>query len=391
MVTPRFLLVMGATLAYYVCVGVLVPVLPVFIENGMGSGEAMVGATAVVFSVAAVLARPFITRIGNTYGRRPMMVWGGALGAVAGLAHVLVESPWQVLPLRALMGIGEAALFVGASTVVIELSPDHRRAEAASYLSLSVFGGLAIGPVIGELLMGDVPKDAVGLSVGNFDRVFVVMALAAAVAGVVSLAAPKWNGDGPAATTHKFVWFERAALVPGLILAVGIATYTSFSAFVPTYAKELGLGGSAGFFTLYSIQCLVIRFVGARWPERWGLRRTATLAVATLLCGTSIIAVLASPAGIWIGTVFMGFGMSFLYPSLIAMSVQGVSDAKRVAVVSSFTMFFEIGAAIGGLSLGAVGEIFGKRATFVGGTSFAAIGLVIVGYERRRSLRSVAH
>lgn len=390
MVTPRFLLVMGATLAYYVCVGVLIPVLPVFVENGMGSGEAMVGATAVAFSVAAVAARPGITWIGNRFGRRSMMVWGSSLSVVAGLGHLLVTEPWQLLPLRAVMGIGEAGLFVGASTVVVELSPDSRRAEAASYLSLSVFGGLAVGPIIGELVMGDVAKSARGLDVGRFDAVFWLMTIFAAVAAVVSLSAPRWVGSRPDIGKHKVSWMQREAVIPGMILAGGIVSWTAFSSFVPGFAKQLGLGGSAAFFTLYSILCLVIRLVGARWPERIGLKRTVMFALVCLTLGTGVVALLASEAGIWVGTVLMGFGMSFLYPSLLAMSVQRVDDMRRVAVVASFTAFFEIGSAVGGLSLGIIGQALGKRSTFVGGAAFAAAGLMLLLWYRQRSVARAA-
>jgi MFS family permease len=86
MVTPRFLLVTAATFAYYLCVGILIPTLPVFIKNGLGSGEAMIGAAGVVFSGAAVLFRPLLTWVGNRWGRRTMMVTGSLVAAVAALA-----------------------------------------------------------------------------------------------------------------------------------------------------------------------------------------------------------------------------------------------------------------------------------------------------------------
>lgn len=390
MVTPRFLLVMAATLAYYLCVGILIPVLPVFIENGFGYGEAMVGASAVAFSIAAVIARPLITWTGNRFGRRALMAWGSLLGAVAALALVFVSSPWLILPLRALMGIGEAGLFVGASTVVVELSPDNRRAEAASYLSLSVFGGLSLGPILGEWLMGDVPSAARGLGVGDFDSAFVATAVAALVAAVVSLASPRWVGERPSREPMRARWIEREALVPGLVLALGIVAWTGYSSFVPTYAKELGLSGSASFFAAYSVLCLVIRFAGARLPERLGLRRTVTGAVSTIVVGSAAVAVMASEAGIWTGTVLLGVGMSFLYPALLAMSVQQVSDAKRVAVVASFTMFFELGSAFGGVVLGGVGEVLGKRSIFVAGALIAVFGLVILRFRRPSPVVSVA-
>jgi MFS family permease len=378
MVTPRFLLVTAATLAYYTCVGILIPTLPVFIKNGLGSGEAMIGASAVLFSGAAVLFRPLLTWVGNRWGRRTMMVSGSLVATVAALGMTVVNSTWQLLPFRALMGIGEAALFVGAAILVVELSPENRKAEAASYLSVAVFGGLSVGPIIGELVMGDVPEGARGLSAGHFDRVFVVTALASLLAAAVSLTAPAFVGAKPERIRRKVSWFHPRSLRPGMILALGMAAWTSFTSFVPTFSKSIGLSGSARFFTVYSILCLVLRLFGAKTPERLGLRRSVWIAMSFLLCGVTSVGVLGNEIGIWIGTTFFALGVSFFYPSLLAMAVEGSDSDERVEVVASFTSFFEIGGVIGGLALGVVGQLFGERSTFFGGMVFAVMGLLLL-------------
>ncbi len=378
MVTPRFLLVTAATLAYYTCVGILIPTLPVFIKNGLGSGEAMIGASAVLFSGAAVLFRPLLTWVGNRWGRRTMMVSGSLVATVAALGMTVVNSTWQLLPFRALMGVGEAALFVGAAILVVELSPENRKAEAASYLSVAVFGGLSVGPIIGELVMGDVPEGARGLSAGHFDRVFVVTALASLLAAAVSLTAPAFVGAKPERIRRKVSWFHPRSLRPGMILALGMAAWTSFTSFVPTFSKSIGLSGSARFFTVYSILCLVLRLFGAKTPERLGLRRSVWIAMSFLLCGVTSVGVLGNEIGIWIGTTFFALGVSFFYPSLLAMAVEGSDSDERVEVVASFTSFFEIGGVIGGLALGVVGQLFGERSTFFGGMVFAVMGLLLL-------------
>ena len=133
-----------------------------------------------------------------------------ALGA---LGLVVVESNWQVLPLRAVMGVGEAALFVGAAILVVELSPESRKAEAASYLSVAVFGGLSLGPIVGEWVMGDVPEAARGLSSGRYDAVWVVSALAAGLAAIVSLTAPAFVGERPERVSRRPTWFHPSAML----------------------------------------------------------------------------------------------------------------------------------------------------------------------------------
>ena len=51
-------------------------------------------------------------------------------------------------------GLGEAAIFVAGATLIADLSPG-RRAEGASYLSVAVYTGIGLGPVLGEWVAND--------------------------------------------------------------------------------------------------------------------------------------------------------------------------------------------------------------------------------------------
>ena len=73
--------------------------------------------------------------------------------------------------------------------------------------------------------------------------------------------------------------------------------------------------------------------------------------------------------------MFMGLGVAFNYPSLMALTVNRASDRDRAMAVSSFTMFFEVGSAVGGLLLGAWAQLVGKQYGFLGGVVFCVVGL----------------
>ena len=77
--------------------------------------------------------------------------------------------------LRLLTGAGEAMVLVGAATMITDLAPEHRRGEALSLFSLGLWGGLALGPILGELVLGDT----------RFDTVWVVAARCRFAAGAV--------------------------------------------------------------------------------------------------------------------------------------------------------------------------------------------------------------
>ena len=84
---------------------------------------------------------------------------------------------------------------------------------------------------------------------------------------------------------------------------------------------------------------------------------------------------------LWIAAVFVGFGIAFNYPSLLALTVNRASDSDRAWAVSSFTMFFEVGSVAGGLLIGAFAEVVGKQAGFLGGVVFCLLGLYLLRFR----------
>jgi MFS family permease len=368
LVTGAFVAVTAATLAFFVYVGMLVVSVPRYVENQLGAGEFGVGLTVASFAAAAIAVRPLIGWSADRFGRRRMMMTGATLAAVAGGSLGLTDALWQVLVLRAFTGVGEAALFVGGASLIADLAPAHRRAEAASYFSVAVFGGIGIGPAIAETLTGE----------DRYALTFITAGVVAVIAAIVVIAIPGRVDTRRARGPMTMVLIHRAALWPGLVLASGIAAYTAFAAFLPEYSRDVGLGGAAALFAAYSAVSVVLRLSAARLPERLGVARTVTFALVALGVGLAIAASVPTSRGLWTATLVVALGMAFLYPSLMAMVANAVGDDERARAMASFTMFFEAGAVVGGLLLSGVGQAWGKRSGFAVGTVMAVIGLVVL-------------
>jgi MFS family permease len=383
LITWPFVAVTAAAMLFFVYVGMLVVTVPRFVENELAAGELGVGMTVAAFAGAAILIRPVIGWAGDRYGRRRIMIVGASMASVAGIGSGFADSLWQLLVLRGLTGVGEAALFVGAATLIADMSPPHRRAEAASYFSVAVFGGLGVGPVLGELLLGD---DRYLLT---FTAAGMVAALSAASVLMVPrrvdlvLGKPNMSGDG--AQRHALI--HPAAIWPGLVLAAGISGFAVFSAFLPEYSRDVGLSGAAALFVVYSIISVVLRIAAARLPERLGIGKSVGFALVFLAGGLTIASTVPSAVGLWLAMIVISIGMAFLYPALMASVVNSVGEHDRARAMSSFTMFFEVGSVVGGLALGSVAELLSKRAAFAGAAAFAVIGLVIL---RTKVLREPA-
>jgi MFS family permease len=364
--------VTAATFAFFMYVGVLVPLVPKYIEDELGSGELGVGLAITAFAGVAIAVRPLIGLLIVRFGRRTVMIGGASLAAAAGALYGFVDSLPLLLVLRGLTGAGEAALFVAAMTLIADLSPSDRRAEAASYFSVAVYGGIGIGPIVGEMM----------LSNSGFRSAFALAGVFAIAAALVSTSVPRRvanafvSPESPAAAPRRGRdrWLHPDAVGPGIVLAAGMAAFAVFSAFIPDYSRSLGLSGSGGLFAVYSAVCLLLRLGGARLPERLGPRLSVTTAFTMLGLGLALLAAVTEPWALWIAAACVGVGMAFMYPSLMAFTVNHTPEAERPQAIASFTMFFEAGTAVGGLALGALANVFGKRASFA-----AAVGLCVVG------------
>lgn len=375
LVSTPFLMVTAATFVFFLYVGVLVPLIPRLVEERLGGNELDIGLNLAAFSLTAVLVRPLLARFAERHSLRLLMACGALLTAAATLTTAFVGSLWLLLPLRGVQGIGEASVFIGGASLTSGFASPARRAEAASYFSVAVFGGIGIGPIIGEMVVGH-DRFKAGLLVAAAFAAFGALGSWAVPQRVISAATLGDPQDNEHAGTGPFM--HPAALRPGIVLALGIGGFTAFNAYMPEHAKAVGLGGSQWVFATYSVTCLVLRVVAAKVPERVGLARAVTLALAGLITGLAVLAFVPTVLGVFAAAMLLAVGMSFQYPALMAMALNDAPESERTRVLASFTMFFDVGTILGALVLGVVAEATSKRGGFFGGAVMCVVALVLL-------------
>ena len=99
-VTWPFVVVTAVTLVFFTSIGVTLVTVPLFVERELGAGEFGIGLTIASFAATAIAARPLITRLGDRYGRRRLMMGGAVLAAAGSLGATLAET----LPVLLVLG-----------------------------------------------------------------------------------------------------------------------------------------------------------------------------------------------------------------------------------------------------------------------------------------------
>lgn len=356
-----------------VAFGATLPVLPRYVSDGLGQGDSIVGIVMGVTAVPAILLRPTLGRIGDRRGRRLLMV-GGALVTGAGLAgHIVAESVPLLIVARLVVGAGQGALFVGSATLVNDLSPPSRRGEAASIYSVSIYLGLGLGPFVGEWILARASFDAVWAAcLGGF--------LVAALLGLlVPVGLPIGSGTQlPEQRSGLARVLHPAGVGPGAVMFLGVIGFVGFNTFVPLHGEELGLDDVAGVFLLFSAVVLVVRLSGSRLPDRHGPIVIGSVALSASSLGLLGIALWRAPIGLYAFTVVLAIGSALLYPALMAAAVNAAPDHERSAAVATFTMFFELATALGGLVLGVAASLTSYAGAFGVGAAFTLVGLAML-------------
>jgi len=382
--TPAFAALFAAGLAFFTAGGMVLPVASRFAAGPLGADSTGVGISIGAFAIAALVLRPVVGWASDRFGRRPLLVFGGVLTIVALLLHLVVTNLPLFVAARSLLGIAEAFFFVAVVAAVSDLAPPERRGEAINIGSLAVYLGLAIGPFLGETILG----------LGSFSMVWFAAAVMAGVATGLTLLVPETapgalrqraTGERPPRTPL----IHPAGFLPGFLIMTGTWGMAAYFAFLPLYTTQLGMAGAGPALAMYALIVVTLRIVFAKLPDQIGSARLSAVALVGSALGLGVLGLIASPAGVYLGTAIFATGIAFLFPALMALAVARVDENERGTVVGTTTAFvdlsFGLSPAILGLAVGAIG--FGG--IFVVSSIVAFGGSLLLGLLRDSLVRPV--
>ncbi|MEE8278938.1 MAG: MFS transporter [Thermoanaerobaculia bacterium] len=128
---------------------IVLPLLPFYAERS-GADPFRVGALISSFALAQLTMAPLWGRLSDRYGRRPMILAGLLISAVAYVLFEAADSLWMLLLSRLVQGAGAGTVGV----VVAYLSdsvPREDRAKALGWLTAATSAGVMVGPALGSL------------------------------------------------------------------------------------------------------------------------------------------------------------------------------------------------------------------------------------------------
>ncbi|MCA5924243.1 multidrug effflux MFS transporter [Curtobacterium oceanosedimentum] len=348
-----------------------IPALPA-IARDLGTTPGAVQLSLTAFLVAFAVGQLLVGPVSDGVGRRPMLVVGTALFALASLGCALAPDVVTLIVARVVQGLAGAAGAVAGRAMVSDVTSGARMAR--------VFGTLAainaIGPVVAPLAGGAV------LTVGTWRWMFVVLAVLGAVFFVVvvlrfreTLPPERRGGVGFAANGRRIrellaIPRFRAYVLSGVLSTVGFFAYIATSSFV--FQREFGF--SEELYTLVfatnASMMIVTTLLFGRLVGRFSEDALLSLGLAVGTLGATAIVVSAllglGPVPVWCALAVVTAAWGFVLPAAMTRTQHvGAAHPGTAAALQ------------GGLTFG-IGGLGTPLAGALGGTALAMGGVMAV-------------
>ena len=289
---------------------------------------------AYLLSTAAV--SPFYGKLGDMYGRKPVVVFAVAAFVAGSLLCGLAWSMPSLIAARVLQGIGGGGLMVSAFAMIGELFEPRERAKYQGYSSIVFTVGSIVGPVGGGYL-----TDLFG-----WRSVFLVNL----PIGILLLAAISMFMQRKPATAHHTI-----DILGGVLLAIGTVAIVYWSNHVlEAAATDLSniVLPIVGILAIVAFVVVERRAAEPIVPLRLFSNRTITIVVLASTLGGAVTLGLYFYFALFMQMITQlapgPLGLLFL-PMSVAVAVTSVAAGRLMAATGRYKYLPVVGMALGAL------------------------------------------
>ncbi|PIJ49025.1 multidrug transporter subunit MdtG [Erwinia sp. OLTSP20] len=371
----------------------IIPFLPLYIEQlGVTDPQALPLWSGLIFSVTFIVSAivsPLWGSMADSRGRK-LMLLRAALGmGVVIFLQAFVNHVWQLLALRALMGL-TSGYIPNAMALVASQVPRDRSNWALSTVSTGQICGVIIGPLLGGLL-----ADWVGLR-----AVFIVTSALLMITFLVTLLLIKENNFRPLKKGEKLSGraLFRSLSNPALMMSLFFSTLViqlcngSVSPVLTLFVRQLepdvdNIAFVSGVIAAVpGVAALLSASRLGRVGDRIGAQRILITAMVITVVLFMAMSQVKSAWQLGILRFLLGFADGAMMPAVQALLLRFSSDKVTGRIFGYNQSFMYLGNVVGPLIGSAVSAVGGFRWVFLATAVVVLINLIqlVISWRRRR-------
>lgn len=375
---PReFWLVTLSSLIYFFAIQMTFPIVPLFITDGLGASEAIIGTSVLVVALIESPLRLPAGTWSDRHGRRRYMTIGALMGILYP-AIMLVSSTIEIFMVsRMAHGISLAVFLTAMKAYVADIVPAERRGEAYGINTSAFAVALILGPLAGEAVMNEY----------GFDTAFAIMAILALVSFVTVLFLPDETHHVPTRQSMlgsaKRVLATRGAWASLAVAASGSTVFVAFFVFFPIYAEEINLAAKAPAalenisislgYSLFAVMNLIIMPRVGRFSDQHGRTAAILPGMVLMILGIAALALARNYVLVYIAIAIVSSGFSFVRSVMDAIMQDACPQELRGTGTAVLFTIWALIIGFGSQGFGIIIEESGFNAMY----AFSAVVIII--------------
>jgi MFS family permease len=375
--TSQFWLLCVSSFLFFASFNMIIPELPSYLES-MG-GEEHKGLIIALFTITALIARPFSGKLVDSIGRIPIIMFGAIVCIICGLMYTVLTFVSGFLFLRFVHGFSTGFTPTGQTAYLADIIPVEKRGEGMGILGTASMLGMAGGAALGGLIS----------SFASVTWVFIASATSAFLSIIILIGLKETLQEKKRLHPRLLKvrmedLFEPRVIAPCIVMFLSAYAFGAVITLVPDYSEYVGIKNKGLLFTYFTLASFAVRFIGGKASDRFGRKPVLVVSVTAIAIGMIFLAVAESRLMVIIGIVIYGFAQGTTSPTLLAWTTDLTDPQRKGRGVASLYIFMELGIGLGAFVSGLVyanqdENIFD---TFVVCLVLAVIALLYLVFER---------
>ncbi|MDP6514948.1 MAG: MFS transporter, partial [SAR202 cluster bacterium] len=350
----------------------LFTIVPLYVIH-QGGETWHIGIVVGSFGVSGLLLRPYGGRWVYTLGAKKIAFAGLAIFAIGTFLHIVAVNVWLIIPARMLQGIGLGIGPVATATIVANLAPDRRRAEAMAHMGLAIGIASLYSPVLAFWLYSEF----------GFNVTFAYAGLFSVFGAILTLGISAARTDIPviaASSNAKIPLISRGALFPTFVFLSFTVSTAPVNSFLPLLAEDRELGNPGLYFSVYAFTQIFVMMFSGTMADRFGNARV--IVPGLLLAGAGMFLLWGAQNRLMFlsAALLAGIGFGFIQPAMQSLTINRVPTRERSSALATLQSAWDIGGSGGSFIIGPLAGVVGIAITFGmagGATVFGALGFIM--------------
>ncbi len=341
---PRnFWIICVSMLLFMISFNLIIPELNWFITEMDGANHK--GLIITLFSISAMISRPFSGKLSDTIGRKKVMIIGIVIGGLVTLLYPLFGIVSIFLFLRFMHGFSAGFAPTGATALITDILPQNKRGVGMGIWGVFFSVGMGIGQALGSPI-----KNTLGMN-----SLFFISAISAGLA-IIMVMMLKETLPNPVKfkfSLLKVTWKDvlEPSVIPAFIVMTLSAAASGMTLVItPEISGYLGIENKGWFFLFYVISTMLVRLFASGISDVIGRRKTLIIGMSLLTISLTMVAFANSVTLYTASAITFGLATGITSPTLFAWTAD-LSHPERRGIGSG-TLFIglELGVMIGSAS-----------------------------------------